>query len=598
MFWPWPRRAWMQLARLLRWAAILSAPPLHVMFVAGGLTLFYHPLMRWEEPLAQEDLVFDSYQALLEAAAPPVGDFHLYLPEQGRGHPGVAYRAPGADTWQGRWVTRAEAIPRRENLAGFLYDLHFFWHLRTGMALQNAGALCAIVFTFALLGGVCVVRRSRAALRLTLQGVLLPHAYTGAVMLLSPVLIAGAVGPVFGEDLARAVKASGYFGEALAEDVERPPGAPAAALPLDELVQRALGHEPRLSVESFAFHDYGRTDGTVAVRGSVSSGRTFEDRLVRHSSVLVGTADGRVLEVSPPDSEAAAAWAARWTKGIHYLAFGGVALRVASLLLVLFGSAAFLAGNWVWLDRRSRAMRGGWRLPLVAAARLTVGVGAGTFVAVSALFLASRALPMAWSCRGVLEELTFTAALGGCILWAFAATDGWRCCERQLTLAGALLAVVPPLAALSSDAGLFGRGRPLPDVLGVDLALHGGAVVLVGTAVALHRANRDGWRAPREAGSVWGPPPDGMTAPWHQRRLAGIGRALLAPLATLPPVLLAAAAWARWGPLSESARCVLGLFGVLPLWFLATGFATRVRSGGALVLVALGASIALGALLL
>ncbi len=128
--------------------------------------------------------------------------------------------------------------------------------------------------------------------------------------------------------------------------------------------------------------------------------------------------------------------------------------------------------------------------------RLTVGVGAGTWVALGALFLASRAIPLDVTGRGAAEELVFLGALAGCIGWALAARDVAALWWQQLAAAGALLAPVPLLAARVSDAGLFGAGPRVPAVAALDAALLAAAALLFAIAWRLRRTGSGAASAP------------------------------------------------------------------------------------------------------
>src|SRR6185295_13572050 len=111
----------------------------------------------------------------------------------------------------------------------------------------------------------------------------------------------------------------------------------------------------------------------------------------------------------------AAGSAKGWIYGLHFAHFGGLTLRLLGFVLALGAGATLLTGNWIWLSRRAARGEGvGNRL----LQRLTAGVGAGTLVAVSTLFLVSRALPLALPGRGRAEELVFVGALCACVLWA------------------------------------------------------------------------------------------------------------------------------------------------------------------------------------
>jgi hypothetical protein len=69
--------------------------------------------------------------------------------------------------------------------------------------------------------------------------------------------------------------------------------------------------------------------------------------------------------------------------------------------VALAACATILTRNWIWQARR-RARGTGERAHLLA--RLTANVGAGMFVAVAYLFVASRVLPLDWAERGGPEQ--------------------------------------------------------------------------------------------------------------------------------------------------------------------------------------------------
>ena len=484
-----------RLSFIRRWFGALAGAPLHVMCVTGALTLFYGPLMLWEEPFAQERSAFGGYQSVLDAAAPPTAEFQLYLPRNDLGRPSVAFVPPGAGSWQGFWVGSepSRRLPRREALAGFLYDAHFFWHRATGLPLQYLAGFLLIGYLLSVTsevllgcGGTRGAQRVRGALVLATQAPSVLYAYTGALMVLGPLLVAVSVAPVFGGDSERALRVAGYFGEELAEREDPEPGPEAPALPLDDLVTAALGAEPHLVVESFSAVNYGRANGSVDVRGSVTGGTAIAMSSGRDTSVSVRTLDGRVLGVQGQRTDGATAWVARWLQGLHHTWYGGPFARTLLFALVIVGSCTFVTRQFRWLERAGQGS-GRVALPSRLLARWTLGVGSGTFVAVAALFLASRSFPLSWTSRSVAEELVFPVTLTACVGWSLLASDTVRCCARQLRLAGFTLLPVPLLAARWSNAGVFGAGPRLAQVVAVDAGLAVASVALLGAARALAR---------------------------------------------------------------------------------------------------------------
>jgi hypothetical protein len=293
---------------------------------------------------------------------------------------------------------------------------------------------------------------------------------------LAPLLLGAFVSPVFGGDEERA--------EALLWGAPGVPaqkaGAPAPVLSLDELAERARRAEPRLLPESYRVLFPGRDNGEVQVQGPIR-GSTPQ----AYGAVRLRLKDGAVLYVDSPATETASGATWRWIRGLHYAYFGGLPLRILFFVLALATCATILTGNWVWLARReARRTSIGNRV----LARLTAGVGAGTFVAVAALFLASRLLPLDLAGRGAIEELVFVGALVACIAWALASRKHHRLWWQQLGLAGVLLLLVPLLAARWSLAGLFGAGPRSAMVTGVDIAMLVTAFALSGVAFTLRRA--------------------------------------------------------------------------------------------------------------
>ncbi|WP_437589108.1 PepSY-associated TM helix domain-containing protein [Sorangium sp. So ce1000] len=481
------------------WAGVIGGLLLYVMFLSGGITLFRRQLAVWEEPLTQQpsSIAQVGLQAALDQGLAAAGttpeQLWFYPPEGGLGAARLLYFSQGEAV--SRWI-HEPLVPERERLSDFLFDLHYLWHRVTGVWLFYVAGLLCVALLLALATGVLIhlkdiVRqfhqfrpdKARRVLWSDMHKVLgvmgLPFqvlfAYTGAFFVFLGLLVPVFTGPVFGGDAARADRAA--WGASFADEPER--GAPARGLTLDELMTRARAAAPGLVPEVLSLRHHGLDSGTVDIRGSIE-GAPFSRSVVRLRAI-----DGAVLSLDAPGAEGARSDVIRWIYGLHFAKFGGVTLRVLFFVLALATCATILTGNWIWLARREeRRERLGNRL----LARLTVGFGAGTVVAIAALFLASRAFPLDWGARAAAEELTFFGALGLCVAWALAARDGGRLWSRQLGLAGLLLLPVPALAARWSGAGLFGAGPKLGAVVAVDVALLLTAAALCASAWALRRA--------------------------------------------------------------------------------------------------------------
>jgi uncharacterized iron-regulated membrane protein len=491
------------------WGGVAVGLALHVMFVAGTVTLFLAPLQVWEEPVQHRpaERSLGSPQALLDSGLaairhlPPPQRLWLGVPQGSAGVARFQYSDDETGLWKAGWIDpdTGAFVPERERAATFLYKLHYLWHAALPELEYLAGFL-ALGFLLIVVTGVAIhlkdlvghfyrfrPRAGRRALWSDMHKVLgvmgLPfqvlYSYTGALMVFGPVVITALTGPVFGDDQVRASRVAWNEPAGLPE-----PGGPAPALPLDDVLRRARAALPGFQPISFGMQDHGREHGLVRAYGWLDGEGAFG-----YGNVLMDQQTGEVLHVDAPATDLPSHAAVRWLSGIHYVYYGGTAVRVLLALLALAACATILTGNWVRLARR-RAGPPGARLSVLA--RLTAGLGAGAFVAVAALLVASRALPLDWDGRLAAEELVFFGALAGCAVWGVVARRTAAVWWRQLGLAGALLASVPVLAARLSPAGLFGGGPHLTTVVAVDAALLGCGAALLAVAWALRRADRRG----------------------------------------------------------------------------------------------------------
>lgn len=542
--WRFPAHSILRWWELHSWAGIIGGLVLYIMFAAGALVLFHHELEVWEEPIHQraapssravEPLLAQAYRALrrgedparppaaaeatAEAAlrdpsAPSLSAFWFFPPHEGRGEAAVAYQDQAAQ-WHTVYLDHQSGsfIAERERLAHFLYGLHYLWHDLTGQWLYTVAGLLAVAFLLIVVSGVLVhlknlrkqlhqfrPRKSRHALWADLHKVLgviglpfqLLYAYTGALIVLAPLLGQLFLGPIFGGDEQRAFAAL----NGASFTAEPTPGAwlrdeqPAAlrgvlGASMDELLARARSKAPKLDIDAVQIVYPGHAHGYVEISGYDTS-RTPHGRTV----VTLRSATGEDLSPPPAQLDTAADAARRWVRGLHEAKLGGFGTRVLLFLLTLAGCATILSGNALWLVRREdEAPSPSHRI----LAKLTAGVGAGLWVAIGVMLVASRLLPWELEGRGRLEEALFGLALLGCIGWALLARSHAQTWWRQLAVAAALFALTPLLAALHSSAGLFGALHvpaagappslgPTAEVIGVDVALWLLAALFAGCA--------------------------------------------------------------------------------------------------------------------
>jgi uncharacterized iron-regulated membrane protein len=497
--------AFMRFWDLHAWAGVVGGLVLHIMFLTGGISLFRGQLETWGEPLAQGGTRHGSLQQEMDRGLAALGrtpaDFWFHPPKDGHGAARLTYQVPGEADRTRAWIDpeRHRVVPEREPLSDFIYGLHYLWHDATGdWPYYGAGflsvALLVVLVTGVLIHLKDIVRqfhqfrpeKSRRVLWSDMHKVLgvmglpfqITYAYTGAFLVLGGLVLQGFVGPVFGGDEERAESVA--WGAP--ERTKAKAGPVTAVLTLDELVARARSARPGVVLEPYRLRNHGHANGHFEAWGD-------EGTPSASVAVRLRETDGGVLGVQDY-GEGASGGARRWINSLHYAYFGGPAIRFLFFVLALATCGTILTGNWVWLARRD-ARRGSWGNRLLS--RLTAGVGAGTFVALAALFVASRLLPLELVGRGTIEELVFVATLLACIAWSIVSKNERRLWWQQLAVAGALLLAVPPLAARWSSAGLFGAGPRIAAVAGVDVGLLVTACVLCGTAAALRA------RSPRDA---------------------------------------------------------------------------------------------------
>ncbi|MEZ4328786.1 MAG: PepSY-associated TM helix domain-containing protein [Polyangiales bacterium] len=486
------------------WAGVLVSLVLYMMLLTGGMTLFHEPLELWEEPLNQVSVSRGDALGAADRWLASVQDLpdtaRVYLP-RGEGH-GLAsfYAAPPGEESELLFLHAHEpgATAAREHLAHFTYQLHFLWHDLTGRPVYWFAGFIAFVMLVTLITGLLIhlqhlarafhqfrAHKTRRVLWSDMHKVLgvmglpfqLLYAFTGAFMVLGPVLLGAFLGPVFGGDRARASEAA--FG--LAPPVIDDAGERVAVLPLEALVARAQAAAPDLAIDTVVLYRHGHEHALVDVRGLVGQAPTT------FGAVRLREVDGEVIDVNAPRTRGASAELVRFVYGVHYAHFGGWGTRLVLFLLALAACGTVLTGNAVWLARRDPL---GQRVGNRVLARLSAGVGAGVWAALGVIFVVSRALPLDLPGRGGVEELSFLGALTLCVIAALCTEDARRTWAVQLGVAAVCFALAPVLAPLRSGAGVLGGGVRLPYVVAVDCGLWLTAVVCGAGAFALRRRAR------------------------------------------------------------------------------------------------------------
>ena len=469
------------------WTGVVSGLVLYVMFFTGAFVLFRSELRSWSfgpQPPPVERSVEEAAAPLLAARADVAWLFELG--DDGARVIGGQMRARGQrdhftiDGRSGALVQEWTAVER------ILWHLHFLYQLPFGFYLSGFFGLALVL---AIVTGVVIhwrnipsqllrFRPGRAAKIVWTDAhkvlgtvglpFLLVFGLTGTIICLGPLLLQAHTAATFGGDHDQAEEILGF----VHADVE-PAGAPGPRLPYDALIARAKAAVPGLEPEWIRFQHPGDANEVLNVYGARVRGEPFG-----HATVLLRAADGAVLAANAPATRGPGAIATAAAFALHFVSYGGTAIRLVHALLALGGCAIILSGFAVWLARReaARASRPNrWLLSLV------IGTGAGLPLGTAALFAASRALPADLPWRVGWENVALFGTWFAATLYAFAPLPRRRVMRDLLLAAGALWGAA---ALLDLAAGFR------PEAAGVDLALVAFAVFSFWLSSRMHVAAR------------------------------------------------------------------------------------------------------------
>jgi uncharacterized iron-regulated membrane protein len=491
---------------------------LFVIFVCGAFALYRGELYQWADPaLRAATTRVASVDALVDpilAADPPApgSDLLLVWPFFNRPYFFLGYEtASGAAA--SHWIVPAtgEILPAaaRSILPDLLNELHFFEQL--GVVGRTISGFLGVLLAFGLVTGLLVHLRklpedlhtfragakTRVALadaHAALGTIGLPFtavfAVTGAYFSLLTLMYGAIVlGTLGGESdrldsLIRGAEHPAYV----------PTGEPARPMSFDALLARAPGDWSELEVILMEVRGYGDRGGTVLMeaqpRGSLS------ENVVVGMDLTNGTVQlARPAVATPAFTRVAVSFGV-----LHFARFGGQLLRAIFFVLALAAAAVILTGNLVWLESRRRAGREAPALH-VGLARLNSGVGAGLLVAIPALFLVTRLVPIDTPDRTGLEEAAFFGVWLVCIVGAALYRSALGSARTLGTIAGALCLLVPLANGVVTGAWPWrAASSGLWVIVGVDLAFLLGGLTLLRFSRPRQRSR--GFEHPQEVGLV------------------------------------------------------------------------------------------------
>nr|WP_091714539.1 PepSY-associated TM helix domain-containing protein [Methylobacterium phyllostachyos] len=479
------------MAWLHTWSGLVVGWVLFAVFVTGTASYYRSEISRWMRP-ELTDSAFDPAAtathagAFLQTTMPNAMAWSIRLPSTKDPEVEVYWwRNPGGPYHHALLdpATGEPAKVRDTQGGDFLYRFHFELNLPPIWGRWIVSA-CAMILLIALISGIVThrrifvdfftFRRDRSAQRGWLDahnvaGVLaLPFhlmiVYTGLVTL-SSMLMPWAEMTAYRGELLR------YYAEAGITIPGRPPaGRPGEALPLGEIVTRAIaaqGQTPELVVVS----NPGDAAATVNTYFEEPPGLAHLHPQIAYDA-STGAEIGRVGEAGPATRTGAV------MVGIHEAHFAAAPLRLLFFLCGFLGAATVASGLVLWTVARTPKGADPEGVGLRLVRLLNLGTIGGLPAGLAAYFLANRLLPVDLPGRADWEVRTFFIAWVAAAL-AAALSRRNRAWPLALAIPGIAFLAIPVV-----DAVTVGEAR----FLGFDaaMALLGG-LLLVGARLASRR---------------------------------------------------------------------------------------------------------------
>lgn len=500
---------------------------LYVMFLCGGIALWRGEVHQWADPALRaastEVASVDALVGPVLAADPPVPGSGVMVVWPFGNRPYLTLSYETASGPASHWVVpeTGAVLPARPRsaTADLLNDVHFFHQL--GIVGDTLAGLACVFLLFVLGSGLAIhwrklpkdwhttrwgggLRRALADVHVVLGTLGLPftvaYAVTGAYFALLTVFYGAVVAGALGGDLDRL--------DPLISGLESPAyeasGQPAETLSFDRLVAALPAEWPALDPVILRVEGWGDRAGLAHFEGQQAG------TVTRSAIAVLGAATGEVVAARAPSDTPAMTATAVGMGTLHFGRFGGGVTKALLFLLALAASAVILTGNVLWVVvRRPRDSRATPRLHR-ALARLTVGVGCGLVAAVPALFLATRALPLALDGRQRVEAAVFFGLWLALAVAAFAGRSAGWAARWQLALAGALCLAVPVANGVGTGAWPWvSAAAGWPAVFWTDVGFAMAGLTLLGAARWLPGpgAGGQGARAGQSTNTPWATSP-------------------------------------------------------------------------------------------
>lgn len=494
------------------WGGLLPSWLLFVIVFTGTLACFDRELEYWMRPAlhgpapAEVADADDISSWLRDNVSAPLHAYWMHGPTERAPYWQLGWEEDGTGT-RGRAVFDPGSGQRLPDTLGgdFFFTLHY--NLHAGQIGMYIVGLAGMFMLTALISGTIIHRRifkdfftlrpnasgQRAWLDThNLFGVIgLPFhlvlAYTGVAIFVAYYMPAGAMVGYDSDPMAFYTEAQGGYHR---NELHQPAGT---TVPINGIVDSARQHWQTRDIGWIIVEHPDDASSIVSVR------RLDTSRIAAPQDAL--SYDAFTGELLNQQQAPAAYQAYMWMVGLHMAQFGGQIVRVLYGLLGLAGCMMLIAGNNVWLRKRSQRQTAG--LGVVRA--LNTAVFFGLPIASLALLWANRLIPAEMASRATGEAWSFAGAWLLVIAFTLLARRHVRQQNRALFALLALLALgLPVVNYLTTQQGhLLASIHHSPTLVAIDLTL-----LVTGIICA--------WRACKRPAT----PPDGYAVTTPQPEMA------------------------------------------------------------------------------
>ncbi|AZG35372.1 PepSY-associated TM helix domain-containing protein [Shewanella psychromarinicola] len=425
------------------WIGIIISPLLFLIFWAGAVTLFYEEVKQWavapQFPVSMQQPAMPLQQIVEAKLAMYPFDYQEHLMVQMPSHYDPYYkvyldlvREEGNEDDHGEVASllvdsqSGKTVANKEDffLGDFLYQLHYNLNLPAGTYIVG---IISLFFFFALASGIFIhakklyrhffqyrTDKNRRDKLLDLHNVVgvmtlpftLMYALSGLVFNLAIVYQIAFVIFIYQGDQDSLFKDAGFtlFDE---QRIEQPLDMTPAYKIIAETRQR-----DDFNISNVIFYNYGDEAAIIQIRGENLSHFSQNDEFFYRvkTGELLNKTDINNYNVFRKGREIIAT--------LHFGDFAGVDVRILYFILSIAICVMIVAGNMLWLDKRSLQQNISAR-SIRFVRGLSVGGCGGLVLATAVAFLCERIIPASISMRSDVMVYAFVISLVATMLLAY-----------------------------------------------------------------------------------------------------------------------------------------------------------------------------------